>query len=103
MVGAGNALGSDFYIRKLALSLKKNYIEFPPKHYIHNEYCYYPKEYFNRLEFSIDNYVKRYFDILEYVDVMIVFMNKNTEDVSFQFLLDNLNKNVFNKPYVIIN
>jgi uncharacterized phage-like protein YoqJ len=103
VIGAGNALGSDLYIRNLALSLKKDYVEFPPKHYEHNEYCYYPKEFFSKEYYSPQNYSTRYVYILNNCDIIFIFMNDDTKDMSFHFLMQELQNKNYNIPYIIIN
>lgn len=103
VLSGGNSLGSDSYIKKLALSLKKHYIEFPPKHYTYNEYCYFPKEYFNKDDYSRKNYVARYMNILQYSDMIIVFKNKDIEDNSIGYFIKSLNLEYNNKPFVIID
>jgi hypothetical protein len=103
VLSGGNALGSDSYIKKISLSLRKNYIEFPPKHYTYNEHCYFPKEYFNKDDYSPKNYIARYMNILQYSDMIIIFKNKDIEDNTIGYFIKNLDLEHNNKPFIIID
>jgi len=78
IVSGGQKLGADGYAKKYALDFGLEYKEFPPAHYPWNSYCVLPAYEYGK-KYSPINFFNRNGQIVEYADIVIAFIPKNTK------------------------
>ena len=78
IVSGGQQDGADGYAKKYALELDMNYTEFPPMHYKWNMHCKLPASQYDR-PYYVSNFHKRNKQIAEYSDIIVAFIQPNTE------------------------
>ena len=76
IVSGGQKDGADGFVRKFALELGMNYVEFPPCHYRWNMYCKLSPSQYDR-PYYVSNYFKRNKQIAEYCDILVAFITDN--------------------------
>lgn len=104
IVSGGCLEGTDAIVKEIVLNdeqLFGCYIEFPPKHFEYNEYCYYDEHYYSK-EYHVSNYHVRNEDIAMFCDKAILFVsdksNLSSGSASAKRFLDK-----YNKKYLVID
>lgn len=97
LIVSGGAEGADYLGKCVAIEKSIKYVEFPPLHKNHNEYCIKPPSDYNA-PYSVGNFFLRNTEIANYCDFLVAFVLK---DVPARGTMDTvgkarkLNKHVF--------
>lgn len=75
VVSGGCPDGADFLARKVALAMGLHYVEFPPKHRPHNQYCIRPASEYN-MPYHVTNFFARNYQIAEHSEHLVAFVIK---------------------------
>jgi predicted Rossmann-fold nucleotide-binding protein len=75
VVSGGCPDGADALAKKAALEMGLQYIEFPPKHRCHNEYCIRPPEEYGK-EYHVSNFFVRNSQVAEFCEHLVAFTIK---------------------------
>lgn len=78
VIASGGAKGADAIGKEVALRNGIKYIEFPPAHQTHNEYCLLPAEHYGQ-PYKVTNFFERNAQIAEYVDHVAAFVVEGIE------------------------
>ena len=100
IVGGGNRLGADRYIKKFTLEFDLPYSEFPPKHFSYNQFCVLDSFNYGR-KFNKWYYDERHKQIVKYCDKIVVFQEKHNHPEQTKCIIDESNK--LNKGLVVID
>ncbi len=77
-VSGGCPDGADALAKKVALEMGIKYVEFPPRHRCHNEYCVTPPEDYGK-PYHVSNYFARNTQIAEYCEHLAAFTLKGVK------------------------
>ena len=73
IVSGGCKYGADKFAKQVSMELDLRYVEFPPAHFPHNQFCI--REAFNYGKpYAVWNYFKRNKEIAEYSDKVVAFI-----------------------------
>lgn len=75
VVSGGCPDGADYLAKKVALDIGLKYIEFPPKHSLHNEYCICPPEEYGK-SYHVSNFFVRNSQVAEFCEHLVAFTVK---------------------------
>lgn len=64
--------GADFLAKKVALDMSLKYVEFPPKHCYHNQYCICPSEEYGK-PYHVSNFFIRNSQVAEFCEHLVAF------------------------------
>lgn len=78
IISGGCPNGADYLAKKIALELGLKYIEFPPQHSKHNQYCINSPECYNKI-YHVSNYFTRNAQIAEYCEHLLAFVVKGVK------------------------
>jgi hypothetical protein len=86
ILGGGNKIGADDYIKSLTLELDFGFVEYIPTHFKHTDYSYFPRMFHNG-RFDLDNMNTRYKYLFFDCDILIILKNNNKKDVFIDKLI----------------
>lgn len=75
IVSGGCPDGADMLGKKIALDLGLEYVEFPPAHRFHNQYCILPAKVYNK-PYHVKNYFERNSQVAAHCDHLVAFVIK---------------------------
>lgn len=75
VISGGCPNGADFLAKKVTLEMGLKYVEFPPIHFHHNEYCVISADCYNK-PYHVSNFFTRNTQIAEYCDHLVAFIVK---------------------------
>ena len=100
IVSGGCKYGADKFAKQSAVELDLKYVEFPPAHFTHNQYCI--REAYNYSKpYAVWHYFERNKEIAEYSDMIVGFIPEGVESNGTRNTLNHAEK--FNKKVIIIN
>ena len=100
IVSGGAKDGADKYVKKYALELECQYLEFNPAHTIKNLYSALHENYYNQ-PYNVKNFFTRNTMIAKYCDIVIGFVSDNGESKGTDHTLSEAKK--YNKKVVVIS
>ena len=100
IVSGGAKDGADKYVKKYALELECQYLEFNPAHTIKNLYSALHENYYNQ-PYNVKNFFTRNTMIAKYCDIVIGFVPDNGESKGTDHTLSEAKK--YNKKVVVIS
>ena len=100
IVSGGAKDGADKYVKKYALELECQYLEFNPAHTTKNLYSALHENYYNQ-PYNVKNFFTRNTMIAKYCDVVIGFVPDNGESKGTDHTL--LEAKKYNKKVVVIS
>ncbi len=77
IVSGGCPRGADLLAKEIALELGLKYVEFPPIHARHNQYCINPPSCYNK-PYDVRNFFERNTEIPNYSDHVIAFKDQGS-------------------------
>lgn len=101
VLGGGNQIGSDNYIKSLSLELNYGFVEYIPNHFNHTEYSYFPRMFHNK-RYDVDNMNLRYKYLYFDCDMLVVLKNHNKKDVFINNLITYVEGCTTQKPTIVI-
>lgn len=101
ILGGGNKIGADEYIKSLSLELDFGFVEYIPTHFKHTDHSYFPRMFHNG-RYDVDNMNTRYKYLFFDCDILIVMKNKNKKDVFIDNLLKYVKTSNSNKSILLI-
>ena len=96
---SGGAAGADYIAKTVALTNKLKYIEFNPEHTPHNQYSYHPKDHYSK-GYHSGNYLSRNREIVNYSDVVVAFMDRDSDNKGTTYTVEYAKKN--KKPVIVV-
>ena len=103
IVSGGQAKGANGIAKSCAIEFKIKYIEFPPAHYMHNEYCIRGRENYGK-SYSVSNYFDRNTEIAEYSDMILCFIPQGMRITESRGTFDTYTKALrLGKKVLVIN
>jgi hypothetical protein len=101
ILGGGNQIGADCYIKSLSLELNYGFIEYIPNHFNYTEHSYFPRMFHNK-RYDVDNMNLRYKYLYFDCDMIIILKNNNKKDVFIDNLLKYVQNCTTDKPTLVI-
>lgn len=80
IVGSGQKLGADPFIKKYALEFNCQYVEFNPAHTVRNLYSALHDSYYGK-EYNVKYFFQRNKMLAKYVDYLMVFSDVDSKDI----------------------
>ena len=100
IVSGGCKYGADKHAKQVSMELDLRYVEFPPAHFPHNQYCV--REAFNYGKpYAVWHYFERNEEIADYSDMVVGFIPEGVKSNGTNNTLKHAEK--FNKKVIIIN
>ena len=100
IVSGGCKYGADKFAKQSTVELDLKYVEFPPAHFSHNQYCI--REAYNYGKpYAVWHYFERNKEIAEYSDIIVAFIQKGVKSRGTMNTIHYAEK--FNKKVIIIN
>jgi predicted Rossmann fold nucleotide-binding protein DprA/Smf involved in DNA uptake len=100
IVSGGQKNGADGHAKKISNELEIHYVEFPPAHYPHNQYCKLPPSRYGK-QYYVGNFFARNTQIAEYSDMVVGFIPEGVKSNGTRHTLGEAEK--LNKKVLIIN
>ena len=100
IVSGGCKYGADKFAKQSTVELDLKYVEFPPAHFSHNQYCI--REAYNYGKpYAVWHYFERNKEIAEYSDIIVAFIQEGVKSRGTMNTIHYAEK--FNKKVIIIN
>ena len=100
IVSGGCKYGADKFAKQVSMELDLRYVEFPPAHFPHNQFCV--REAFNYGKpYAVWNYFKRNKEIVEHSDKVVAFIPNGVKSNGTMDTIGHAKKLL--KKYIIID
>ena len=100
IISGGQKLGADGHAKKISTELEVHYVEFPPAHYPHNQYCKLPPSRYGK-KYYVGNFFVRNTQIAEYSDMVVGIIPEGVTSNGTRHTLGEAEK--LEKKTIIIN
>lgn len=100
IVSGGQKFGADGLAKHITTELEVEYVEFPPAHYPHNQYCKLPSSRYGK-KYYVGNFFVRNTQIAEYSDIVVGFIPDGVKSNGTRHTLGEAEK--LDKKTLVIN